>query len=214
MIIIYCVFTKHELRFTKIIIKNTAMPRVTRQQTAVNVETIKDVSARLFRERGLDGVSVTQLMAAAGLTHGGFYGHFASKDALAALACTHAFAQSVQRRSAMRETFIARYLSHAHRDDPGRGCPASALAADVGREPDAAPVRQAYADGIKVMADDLDFLSVANARAQRRCDTLVGLATLVGAITLARATRGDPISAEILAAVRTAMAAPHEPSQV
>lgn len=206
------------------------MPRVTRQQTAVNLETIKDVSARLFRERGLDGVSVAQLMAAAGLTHGGFYGHFASKDALAALACTHAFAQSVKRRSSMRDTssastvtdgaeagrkaFILRFLSHAHRDDPGHGCPATALAADVGREPDAALVRQAYADGINAMADDLDFLSVASAPQQRRTDALVGLATLVGALTLARATRGDPISAEILAAVQAVMAAPPDSTKI
>lgn len=194
------------------------MPRVSRQQTTANLETIKDVAARLFKERGFDGVSVTDLMAAAGLTHGGFYGHFSSKDALAAIACEHAFAQSVQRRASPlpavqppgqeRTALLARYLSTAHRDHPGKGCPATALAADVGRQPRHAPARSAYVAGLKAMALDFDLLSSAGDAEQRRRDALVGLATLVGALTLARATSDDPLSAEILAAVHAAFVTP------
>src|ERR1700712_5572689 len=70
------------------------MPRVSRAEADSHREAITDASARLFKERGLKGVSVADLMGAAGLTHGGFYGHFESKDALAAVACAKAFEQS------------------------------------------------------------------------------------------------------------------------
>ena len=70
------------------------MPRVTREQADSNKIAITEASARLFRERGIDSVSVAELMAAAGLTHGGFYGHFASKQELAGEACAFAFGRS------------------------------------------------------------------------------------------------------------------------
>ncbi len=73
------------------------MPRVSRVVTERNRAAIERESARLFREQGLRGVSVAELMAAAGLTHGGFYGHFESKDALATVACTKAFDEAVER---------------------------------------------------------------------------------------------------------------------
>ena len=73
------------------------MPRVSREQTDINRLAIEDASSRLFREQGIKAVSVADLMAAAGLTHGGFYGHFESKDALAAVACAKAFEQSAGR---------------------------------------------------------------------------------------------------------------------
>lgn len=194
------------------------MPRVSRLQQAANRDAIEDVSARLFRERGLNGVSVADLMAAAGLTHGGFYGHFDSKDALAAAACTRAFAQSSQRRAAWlahvndtddrRSGFVARYLSVRHRDDPGHGCPAAALACDVGREPRDKPVRSAYAAGLANMVKAVAALSAAGATgaARQRAQALTDVATLVGALVLSRATKGDPISAEILAAVQATLA--------
>src|SRR5450755_3770239 len=73
------------------------MPRVSRAEAESHREQITDASARLFKERGLKGVSVADLMGAAGLTHGGFYGHFESKDALAGIAVAHAFEQSAER---------------------------------------------------------------------------------------------------------------------
>src|SRR5277367_5494913 len=73
------------------------MPRVSKDQSNRNRAAIREISARLFRERGINGVSVADLMGAAGLTHGGFYGHFESKDALAGVAVAHAFEQSAER---------------------------------------------------------------------------------------------------------------------
>ncbi len=71
------------------------MPRVSKIQAQKNRETIEQVSSRLLREQGISGTSVADLMEASGLTHGGFYGHFASKDDLAAIACGRAFAESM-----------------------------------------------------------------------------------------------------------------------
>src|ERR1700749_3983978 len=73
------------------------MPRVSRAEAQSHRQQITEASARLFKERGINGVSVSDLMGAAGLTHGGFYGHFESKDALAGVAVAHAFEQSAER---------------------------------------------------------------------------------------------------------------------
>ncbi len=193
------------------------MPRVSQQQTDRNRIAIEDVSSRLFREKGLNGVSVSDLMAAAGLTHGGFYGHFASKDGLAAVACSKAFAQSSERwaqrfaalpdAAAMRRSYVENYLAPATRDRPGNSCAAAALAGDVAREAADKPVRGAYLAGIKSMAARLAGLAPGaepdtppDAAAQQQA--LVEMATMVGALILSRATRGDPISDDILHSAR------------
>ncbi|WP_373376665.1 TetR/AcrR family transcriptional regulator [Cupriavidus nantongensis] len=190
------------------------MARASREQTDKNREAIEQASSRLFRERGLNGVSVAEVMADAGLTHGGFYGHFASKDALAAQACKRAFEESTarwQRRldraggdhKAMLANLVEPYLTAAHCANPGVGCAAAALAVDVAREPAGKPVRQAYAEGLRTMIDDM-AQTVASADPKQRHDqALVRMALLVGALTLARATEGDPLSDEMLNAVRT-----------
>lgn len=190
------------------------MPRVSREQAGKNRLAIEAASSRLFRERGLDGVTVADLMAAAGLTHGGFYGHFESKDALAAVACEQAFDEAVGRWQAVaagrtsKRALIDAYLSGPHRDHPGKGCPAAALATDVARHDGEPPVQDAYIDGLKrllaAMASQQDS---PDASARTRA-AMAQLATMVGALTLARATRGDALSNQILAAVREALAQP------
>ena len=191
------------------------MPRVSREQTDKNRAAIEEVSSRLFREQGFNGVSVADLMAAAGLTHGGFYGHFSSKEALTAVACGKAFAQSAQRwerriadctdhsdpRAAFRAIANA-YLSPASRDNAGNGCPAAALAGDVAREAQDSAARAAYLVGVKGMLDTLTGLSCKGDPAARTNEALVQLATMAGALMLARATHGDPISDQLLEAVR------------
>lgn len=190
------------------------MPRVTQQQTDKNRIAIEDASSRLFREKGLNGVSVADLMAAASLTHGGFYGHFASKDGLAAVACGKAFEQSSSRwtqrfaalpdAAARRRSYVENYLSPSNRDRPGNGCAAAALAVDVAREPLDRPVRAAYLDGLKSMVQRVTSIAPGNRDADEvRPQALVEMATLVGALVLARATRGEPLSDEILQSVRT-----------
>src|SRR5271170_4176558 len=104
--------------------------KVSRAQAAENRERILDVATRLFRERGIDGIGVADLMQAAGLTHGGFYGHFKSKDDLAVQACRRAFARSAESWASVVEntsgdplaSICRQYVSERHRDAPGRGC--------------------------------------------------------------------------------------------
>lgn len=189
------------------------MARASREQTDKNREAIEQASSRMFRERGLNGVSVAELMAGAGLTHGGFYGHFASKDALAAQACKRAFEESTARwerrlaraggdREAMLANLVEPYLTAAHCANPGIGCAAAALAVDVAREPAGKPVRQAYAQGLRTMIDDMAQTVASDDPQERHEQALVRMALLVGALTLARATEGDPLSDQLLSAVR------------
>lgn len=188
------------------------MPRVSQQQTDQNRIAIEKASARLFREKGLHGVSVAEVMAAAGLTHGGFYGHFSSKDGLAAVACANAFAHSSARwdqrftelpeREDRRRAYVEGYLATATRDRPGSSCTAAALAGDVARADADAPVRAAYLDGVKAMVTRLASLQpdAGSPAAEQRA--LADVATLVGALLLSRATKGDPISEALLASAR------------
>jgi TetR/AcrR family transcriptional repressor of nem operon len=188
------------------------MPRVSREQSDSNRIAIEEASARLFREQGLKGVSVSDLMAAVGLTHGGFYGHFESKDALAAVACTRAFAQSSERwknriagkadRAAALSALVEGYLSPQSRNGVGTGCPIAALASDVAREPSGKPVREAYLAGVKNQLEVLLSIQGSGNAEVDRSQALAQLSTLVGALVLARATRGDSISDEFLAAAR------------
>ncbi|RZT39489.1 TetR/AcrR family transcriptional regulator [Cupriavidus agavae] len=192
------------------------MARASRAVADQHRTAIEQASARLFRQHGLHGVSVAQVMADAGLTHGGFYGHFGSKDELAAVACARSFAeandrwQATARRakgdvSSARRELVERYLSAAHRDAAGHGCPASAFASDVAREPAGKPVREAYLDGLRQLIDTWEAINTgagADAGPDAHRQALVQLATFVGAITLARATAGDGLSDEILDAAR------------
>ncbi|MBO8133019.1 MULTISPECIES: TetR/AcrR family transcriptional regulator [Dickeya] len=189
------------------------MARVSKQQMERNREEIIQVSSQLFRERGLNGVSVNDLMAAAGLTHGGFYGHFASKDELAAIASRKALEDSSTRWQALSQqpdqhnlrTLVENYLSSAHRDGVKDGCAISALASDVARESEDKPVREVYLNGVKAMLGRLESLSDTEDDEPRRQQALTQVVLLAGALMLSRATAGDPLSDEFLAAAKKAL---------
>ncbi|CNL39139.1 TetR/AcrR family transcriptional regulator [Yersinia aleksiciae] len=189
------------------------MARVSKQQMALNHEAIVQTSSQLFRARGLNGVSVNDLMAAVGLTHGGFYGHFSSKDELAAIASRKAIDDSRVRweeissqpdRHNLR-TLVELYLSPEHRDRMEDGCTITALASDVARENSENPVCEVYLCGVKSMLERLESLSDIADDEQRRQHALAQFAMLSGALTLARATAGDKISDEFLAAAKKAL---------
>lgn len=186
--------------------------KVSREQAAANRERILEAGTRLFRERGLDGIGVADLMQEAGLTHGGFYGHFASKEDLMAKSCERALAKS----AAKWESLVARdgrqalaaiadsYLSTRHRDHPGAGCLVAAVGVEAGRRgPD---VRRAFTDGVKSLVAVLARAIPGRARAARRRQALATFAGMVGAIVLARAVDDAELSAEILKAVRGSIA--------
>ena len=192
--------------------------KVTREQMAVNRQHLLEIASRRFRERGFDGVSVADVMQEAGLTHGGFYGHFASKEALAAEAATHALMQTINRWKATLENrgvdglerIVDAYLSQRHIDSLGTGCAIAALGPELARQGE--PVRSAFAVELENMINALaGFMPGADA-AERRSRALPLMAQMVGAIVLARAFGRGVLATEILEAVRKAIAAGGEPA--
>ena len=182
--------------------------KVTREEARRNREKIVEAAARRFRERGFEGIGVADLMKEAGLTHGGFYGHFESKEQLMAEAMTLALGRSRERwakRAAASPDdpvgALARmYLTTRHRDAPGDGCVMSALATDASRQ--GPPVRQAFSTGLRSSFEFLSRLVKGASPAARRRKAIATYASWVGALVLARAVADDDaLSREILAAV-------------
>lgn len=176
--------------------------KVSREQAAENRARVIEVAGRLFRENGFDGIGVADIMRGAGLTHGGFYGQFASKDDLAAQACAQTLDRSVARwtRLAAGEAplaaIVTSYLSPSHRDAPGSGCALSALSADAVRRPEA--VRSAFTQALQSFAGILSKLVPGASRAARRRKALATMAGLVGAVILSRAVNDAGLSDDIL----------------
>ncbi|MFF7163434.1 TetR/AcrR family transcriptional regulator [Streptomyces sp. NPDC008086] len=175
--------------------------RVTRAQAEQNRAHIVTTAARLFRERGYDGVGVAELMAAAGFTHGGFYKHFSSKAGLMAEASASGLSQTAARAESLGlAEFVEGYVSREHRDGRGDGCTIAALSGDAARQP--ADVKREFAAGIEGLLTALqapsDTLEDADQRAART--TVIGmLAHSVGALMLSRACPdGSPLADEIL----------------
>jgi TetR/AcrR family transcriptional repressor of nem operon len=195
--------------------------RLTKEQATENRRQIVEVASRLFREKGFDGVAVADLMKAAGFTHGGFYNHFPSKEALAAEASAVGIARSkgtlterlaqpspAERAKGWRR-YADNYLSTRHRDNPATGCTFAALAGDAARE--GRDVQATFAEGLESMIDSL-VAHLAEAAASRedpkgRRRALRQWSEMVGAVVLSRAVaRADPsLSQEILEASRSAV---------
>lgn len=193
--------------------------KVSKAQAAENREGIVEAAARLYREKGLDGVGVAEITRDAGLTHGGLYRHFESKDALAREACLRAFEWTIvpldglaqpdsdgaDGSTARFQAMVRSYLSASHRDHPGEGCPAAALATDAAR---AGPeMSEVFAQGVE--RNIQRFMRVVPGDAAgKRSETIAILSSMVGALVLARATAaGNPqLSEEILETLRAQLA--------
>lgn len=181
--------------------------RGTRAQAASNRERIIAAAARAFRERGFDGVGVGEIMRDVGLTHGGFYGHFASKEELVALACRRAVDDMLAEWRARiaacpgdpLASIVGPYLSAAHRDARGEGCLMAALGPEAARA--AAPVRGAVTACLGDVLDTLASAMPAGDPADRRQRAIATFASLVGAMVTARAVDSPALADEILAAV-------------
>jgi TetR/AcrR family transcriptional repressor of nem operon len=178
--------------------------RVSRQQAAENRQRIVDAAARLFRDGGFDGVGVDAIMKEAELTHGGFYGHFASKDALMAEAMAHALGRSTawQERLGSLAELVAGYLSNRHRADRANGCAVAALGADVARHSPA--LRKTMTAGVQQQLDRIVSLLKRGTPASRRRRAIATYAGMVGALMLARAVDDPALAREILTATRQA----------
>lgn len=172
--------------------------RNSREQTAQTRERIVETAARLYREHGINGIGVADLMKEAGLTHGGFYKHFESKEALIAEACS--IALETTRTELLRKTelvsdeeaittLVHTYLSRAHSEHPGQGCAIAALGAEAAR---------GEAASKEVMAQGVDQLLVIIGKQLQRSgakdDTATAhgvLSSLIGGLLLSR-MMGNP----------------------
>lgn len=183
-------------------------------------ERIVAEAARRFRCEGIDAVGVASLMDSAGLTHGGFYAHFPSKDALVAEVCRGRFdkrlpalqaAVDAAPAGAKLQELSERYLSVLHRDHPGQGCFAATLAAETARKP--GPVQDAMTERI---GDLLALIQSCTEADGSSAPAPAIAAILVGALTLARTVNHAELSAQFLAEGRRAvaeLAAAHHPAE-
>jgi TetR/AcrR family transcriptional repressor of nem operon len=172
---------------------------------------VKKASVRL-REKGAHGIGVADLMKDAGLTHGGFYAHFDSREALVIEAFAHAMDRGTERWRKLAEqtppekrltVIVESYLTAAHRDDPGHGCTIPTLGAEIARE--SPKTRKAFAAKLERMIDMLADQIPEVPRKAARKQAMAALATMMGTLVLARIAGNGEFSDEILGAGRAAV---------
>jgi TetR/AcrR family transcriptional repressor of nem operon len=172
--------------------------RKSREEAAQTRKRIVTAASEEFRKNGIVATGLNDLMSAAGLTHGGFYKHFESKDQLVAEACAEAVETILEMLAAASEKggAAAAYLSTDHRDHPATGCPLSAIGSELARsdEKTRAAATAGFLRLVEIMAGQ--FGKVAPAAARRRA--LVAVSTMIGALTMSRAVTDPELSAEIL----------------
>lgn len=173
-------------------------------ETAEKHRLILQHASRLFRERGFDGVSVAELMKSTGLTHGPFYNHFTSKEALMQESVRFTSSQALAELTIAERTpeelraYVAQYLSAQHRDNPGDGCMLPSLGVEVGRAP---LIKPALTEHFKQMIEKFTAHFPWAGKRNRRRDSIRLLSAMVGAQVLARSVDDADLSDEILAAV-------------
>lgn len=180
--------------------------RVSRQKFTETRARILATAAKLFREKGFDGIGLADIMKTAGLTHGGFYKHFDSKEDLEVNAVRAALAEGAAQWRRLAESgtpeplgdFVERYLAPGHRDNMGEGCVLAALGVDVARQSDR--VRSAFGDGLNDILASIAKVARGDDLAERRQSAIAIIAELVGGLVLARAVDDPAFSHEILAA--------------
>jgi len=180
-----------------------------KQETHARI--VKKASVRL-REKGAHGIGVADLMKEAGLTHGGFYAHFDSREALVMEAFAYAMDRSTERWRKLAEqtppdkrlaTIVENYLTPLHRDDPGHGCAVPTLGAEIARE--SPKTRKAFAAKLEQMIDMMADQVLEVPRKGARKQAVAALATMLGTLVLSRIAGSGELSDEILAAGREAV---------
>lgn len=179
--------------------------RPTREQAKENRQRILETAGRLFRENGIHAVGVDAIMKGAGLTHGGFYGHFKSKGDLTAEAMSNAMRQSLEQEPEYRslQDFASTYLSQDHRDSASDGCAIAALGPEIARLPEGE--RGTISDYIRARIAQIERLQASTNGNPDRARAIADLATLVGALVMARAVDDKELSNEILTQTQAAM---------
>jgi TetR/AcrR family transcriptional regulator, transcriptional repressor for nem operon len=179
-----------------------------RAQKAKTHERIVKLASKRFREEGLAGIGIAELMKEAGLTVGGFYKHFDSRDHLVAEAVNSAFGGWKRRVEAAKsggppvsyERLIDEYLNEAHRDNPGTGCAFSALAPEIARSDKR--TRALTSDQVRNDIQLIATLLPGRDKWRARSRAVLIISALVGAMSLARAVSDEALSREILETVR------------
>jgi TetR/AcrR family transcriptional repressor of nem operon len=182
--------------------------RVSKETMERHHHQIISIASEMLRDRGVQGISVADVMQAAGLTHGGFYRHFASKEALVAEATSAAFEEILDKleKSAVRngataalETYVSGYLSQRHVGNPSRGCPIPAFGGDIARE--GAYVQAAFRRGVSRLLEWIEA-GLPFPEAERKGKAMELLSLMVGAIITARASGDQALSKQVLAQAR------------
>lgn len=172
-------------------------------------DSVVAAAAKAFKHKGVAGVGIASLMKEAGLTHGGFYAHFRDKEALVTESVSFAVDESHRLLSALLERegiegLLNMYLSKEHRDRPARGCPLPSLSAEVGRSSQS--TRAAFASESRALFGILEN-AVSGTAEERRETAAFVFASMAGAVALARACRGTPMSTFILEATKSRLLA-------
>jgi TetR/AcrR family transcriptional regulator, transcriptional repressor for nem operon len=177
--------------------------RVSKEKAAENRERILKAASHLMRERGISGVGVDALTEAAGMTHGSLYSQFGSKERLVEEAVGYAIAakgREVPEAFSLND-YVSEYLSAAHRDGPGSGCPFAALCCEMPHQ--SKGVRERFTAGVRGMIGKLNERMGSGLKQRQRNDkALATVASLVGALVLARAVNDPELSDDILRATK------------
>ena len=192
--------------------------KVSKETVGQNRERVIATAARLFRERGIDGIGLVELMKAAGLTPGGFYRQFKSKDDLVLQAVKRAYhdmSEDLARRIAASDdplqTLVRHYVSDYHRDDPGQGCSLAAMAADAARHDDPA-LRQCFGTIVRNYIGLLTKLVPGHSAKAKRSAAITSLAEMIGSVILSRVVPDPALSGEIIDTVSNDLVKRHAKS--
>jgi TetR/AcrR family transcriptional regulator, transcriptional repressor for nem operon len=188
------------------------MGRASRHQAMENRARIVEVASGLFRTHGVDAVSISDVMKAAGMTQGGFYNHFESKEALAAEAWTSGFSAAVdawkrvanKSARAGREGLVALVRYYFATKAAEQTCPMVALAPDAGACEHGHPMRLAYGAGVKRLFDAFAEVAQSSDAAPARDEMCMLFAAMIGANMLSRAMDKDPWIESLKKVVQTA----------
>jgi TetR/AcrR family transcriptional repressor of nem operon len=183
--------------------------RKSKLETADTRRRIVDVAARAFRAKGIQATGLSDLMSDAGLTHGGFYRHFESKDHLLAQACEAAFTEIIDKLETFAgdrigtegyRAMVDAYVSTSHRDAPADGCPLASMGSELARADGL--TRAAAARGFDGLVDTPARRSRRRQRAVARSEAVFALSAMIGAVTMARVVQDPDASAAILQTVK------------
>jgi TetR/AcrR family transcriptional repressor of nem operon len=192
--------------------------KVSKETVEQNRERVIATAARLFRERGIDGIGLVDLMRAAGLTPGGFYRQFKSKDDLIVQAVKRAYkdmSEDIAGRIAASddplETLVRYYVSDYHRDNPGQGCGLAAMAADAARHDDPA-LRECFGSIVSNYIGLLTKVVPGGSAKTKRSAAITALAEMIGSVVLSRVVPDPALSDEIIDTVSNDLVKRHAKS--